>query len=407
MRKSIGLVAVLISLSFSSLATTQQPTDWIDPSTGHRVIQLSREPGGSSAYFTQNEFTPDGTKLVISTPQGISTIDLKTHAIESVVEGRARIIEMGRKTNQVYYMKDGAVYATDVNMRATHEIVKLPFRGGVSTVNADETLLAGSYVVGAAPQFQRMRRPAPPPPGRRGAAIESMLQRRWSMHLPMALFTVNIKTGEIKTFNHSTEWLNHVQFSPTDPHLLMFCHEGPWHLVDRIWSIRTDGTALTKIHTRTMEMEIAGHEFWGADGQTLWYDLQTPRGEDFWLAGYSLKTGERVWYHLQRNEWSVHYNVSPDGRLFAGDGGDVQNVAHATDGKWIYLFHPLLIPNRGVEQKGLIKPGVFTAEKLVNMSKHNYHLEPNVQFTPDGKWIVFRSNMSGATQVYEVEVNKE
>jgi oligogalacturonide lyase len=55
----------------------------------------------------------------------------------------------------------------------------------------------------------------------------------------------------------------------------------------------------------------------------------------------------------------------------------------------------------------LIQPGVFHAERLVNMSKHNYHLEPNVQFTPDGRWIVFRSNMFGPTQVYEVEIAKE
>ena len=31
---------------------------------------------------------------------------------------------------------------------------------------------------------------------------------------------------------------------------------------------------------------------------------------------------------------------------------------------------------------------------------------PNVSFTPDGKWIIFRSNMHGATQVYAVAVNK-
>jgi oligogalacturonide lyase len=42
-------------------------------------------------------------------------------------------------------------------------------------------------------------------------------------------------------FHPATDWLNHVQFSPTDPTLMMFCHEGPWHKVDRIWTIRTDG----------------------------------------------------------------------------------------------------------------------------------------------------------------------
>jgi oligogalacturonide lyase len=99
----------------------------------------------------------------------------------------------------------------------------------------------------------------------------------------------------------------------------MFCHEGPWHKVDRIWTMRIDGTAVTKIHTRTMAMEIFGHEFWSPD-KTLWYDLQTPR------------------YHLQRNEWPIHFKVSRDGKLFCGDGGDPGQVARATDGQWIYLF---------------------------------------------------------------------
>ncbi len=74
----------------------------------------------------------------------------------------------------------------------------------------------------------------------------------------------------------------------------MFCHEGPWHKVDRIWAMWTDGTAVTKIHTRAMAMEIFGHEFWSPDGKTLWYDLQTPRGRDFWLASYRLDSGERT-----------------------------------------------------------------------------------------------------------------
>jgi oligogalacturonide lyase len=41
-------------------------------------------------------------------------------------------------------------------------------------------------------------------------------------------------------------------------------------------------------------MEIAGHEFWGLDGETIWYDWQYPKGEDFFLAGYNLKTGKRT-----------------------------------------------------------------------------------------------------------------
>jgi len=49
---------------------------------------------------------------------------------------------------------------------------------------------------------------------------------------------------------------------------------------------------------------------------------------------------------------------------------------------------------------------VFHSERLVNMARHDYALEPNAMFSPDLKWLIFRSNMSGANQVYAVELRK-
>jgi oligogalacturonide lyase len=146
------------------------------------------------------------------------------------------------------------------------------------------------------------------------------------------------------------------------------------------------------MHERTMDMEIAGHEFFSADGKTIWYDLQTPKYKVFWLAGVEIGTGKRTRYSVDRSEWSVHFNVSPDGKLFAGDGGGPTSDAAPGNGQWIYLFTPT--------------GGKLHAERLVDLSKHDYRLEPNVTFTPDQKWIVFRSNMHGATHVYAVEVAK-
>lgn len=371
---------------FPAMARAEDPpTEWIEPATGHRVVRLSREPGTSSFYFHQNAYTEAGDKLVVSTPSGLATINLKTRTIEPVVEGRAGQVVVGKKSRQVYYTKGNSVFATHLDTRQTREIAQLPpeIRGGSGlAVNADETLLAGSYV-----ERKADSPPAPRPVGRAGN-----LETRWAARLPMRLYTVNIKTGELKTFHPSNDWLNHVQCSPTDPSLIMFCHEGPWHKLDRIWTIRTDGADLKKIHAREMEMEIAGHEFFSADGKTIWYDLQTPKSKVFWLAGHSLATGEKVRYRVEREHWSVHFNASPNGKLFAGDGGGPRSVAAPGNGQWIYLFTP--------------KGGALQAERLVDLAKHEYRLEPNVTFTPDGEWIVFRSNMHGPTHVYAVEVKK-
>jgi oligogalacturonide lyase len=396
-------LCVVLAGTLRPQTAAEPPRTWVDPDTGHRVVRLTDEPGSASLYFNQNAYTADGKKLVYTTPGGISVFNLETRASKAVVTGRVRVIVTGRKSQNVYYLKGDAVYSTDVDTGATREIAKIPPRSSVATVNADETLLAGTYTERDAPAVN-VTQPQAPQQLDQAADKEDSMERRLAARIPMGLFIVDVKTGAVTTIHKSTDWLNHLEFSPTDPTLLMFCHEGPWHKVDRLWTIRTDGSHITKIHTRTMAMEIWGHEFWSQDGKTIWYDLQTPRGEVFWLAGYNVDTGERSWYHLERNEWSIHFNVSKDGKLFAGDGGDPGQVAHAKDGEWLYLFRPELTPNRGVGDKSFVKPGVLRAERLVNMQKHQYRLEPNVSFTPDQKWIVFRSNMFGPTYTFAVEV---
>jgi oligogalacturonide lyase len=85
-------------------------------------------------------------------------------------------------------------------------------------------------------------------------------------------------------------------------------------------------------------------------------------------------------------------------------------VAHARDGKWLYLFRPRAIPDvAGISAPNaehLVHPGTLEAERLVDMRKHDYRMEPNVFFTRDGKWVVFRSNMQGDVHTYMVEVAK-
>ena len=404
----------LLVLAARLIPAQEPPTEWIDPATGHRVIRLSKEGGTASLYFHQNAYSADGRKLVVTNPHGIATIDLETRAVDQVVEGRVNVLVTGHKTGDIYYTRNGVIYATNLDTHATREVAKVPpqaGRGGAIAVNADETLLVG---IAADPDGKVV--PRTPPAGEPAGAAGS-LETNWARGTPKMLYTIDIKSGQFHKIYTENDWTNHLQMSPTDPGLIMFCHEGPWHYNDRIWNIRTDGSGLKLMHERTMNMEIAGHEFFSGDGKTVWYDLQTPKSGVFWLAGVDLATGRRTWYNLQRSEWSVHYNVSRDGKLFAGDGGGPNSVAARSpddrlldppgNGQWIYLFHPVMVKGSSFrDKKDLIDVGYFRAERLVNLAKHNYRLEPNVTFSPDGRYVIFRSNMFGATQVFAVEVAK-
>ena len=393
MKKRFLLPALLLPLLNAGFgAADDPPREWIEPTTGHRVVRLSNDPGTASLYFHQNPYTAKGDLMVVSSPGGLSTINLQSRTITPLVSGRISHLVVGRKTRQAFYVKDGSAYVADLDARSERAIASEPrFRTGSGFgVNADETMLAGSYVVEPGPTTT--------PPGSVGSTLtippnqEASLESRWAARRPMALYALSVKTGKLDVIYRSGDWLNHVQMSPTDPTLIMYCHEGPWHKVDRIWTIRPDGSARRLMHARTMEMEIAGHEFFGADGRTIWYDLQTPKSQVFWLAGVDIASGKSTRYRIQREHWSVHFNQSPDGTMFAGDGGGPNSVAAPGNGQWIYLYRPV--------------NGELAVERLVDLSKHEYRLEPNVTFTPDGKWIVFRSNMHGATHVYAVEVAK-
>ena len=82
------LRTILCSVSrWRSRQADEPPTSWIDPDTGHRVIRLTREPGSASLYFNQNGYTADGKKLVYTTPDGISALDLATQEAKQVVAG--------------------------------------------------------------------------------------------------------------------------------------------------------------------------------------------------------------------------------------------------------------------------------------------------------------------------------
>ena len=257
-RLAIFLVFLFSIITVSAQTTSEIPREWIDKDTGHRIVRLSDDDGSSSFYFHQNGYTASGDKFVFSTRTGLSTYNFKTKKIEQIVEGRAGSVVVGKKSRKVFYTKGETVYETDIDTKATREIVKdARFRTGSGfAVNADETLLGGSMEINPKPREPQTNQPNQPR-GDNYVGKGEMMENRLAAKIPMTLYTINIKSGAVKTFHEATDWLNHVQFSPTDPGLMMFCHEGPWHKVDRIWTIKTDGTSLTKVHTRTMEIEIA------------------------------------------------------------------------------------------------------------------------------------------------------
>ncbi len=194
---SMAFLLLLPAAGRWAFSADEPPTDWVDPATGHRIIRLSQDPGTASLYFHQNAYTDSGDKLFVtiaSRPQGrdanqpsggqtaevqqprgrqpggaappnvtLATIDLTTLGksppkIDKIAECMAGGAVVGKKTRSVYYTRTELVdgqrvtkaYATNLDTHATREIGKPPMAAGRNgsglAINADETLLGGSYV---------------------------------------------------------------------------------------------------------------------------------------------------------------------------------------------------------------------------------------------------------------------
>src|SRR4051812_42599768 len=106
-------------------------SDWIDPKTGHRVIRLSPDTGGSTLYFHDNRFTPEGDKMLIRlSGQGVGMVDLSTLGKSppkfDMVLPSARPIAMAWRTREAYYLENGTLMAVNVDTKATRTVVKMP-----------------------------------------------------------------------------------------------------------------------------------------------------------------------------------------------------------------------------------------------------------------------------------------
>jgi oligogalacturonide lyase len=386
----------LLAQNPPSASLSAVPKVWVDDVTGHRVIRLTEEPGSLGLYFNGNAFTPDGQEMFYKSSLGFHVLNMKSHASRLLIPAPALNVVVAKKASVVFFMKpkDQHLYVANVATGLITMSFSLPMGASISTLNSDDTLAAGAYVDGEAYKYKR------DPDLRESAVKATEMEQRLAAHLRMVLFTINLNDGVIKPILVTTDWLNHVQFSPTDPTLIMYCHEGLSLAVDRIWTVRTDGSHNQLMHKRTNPNGIATHEFWSHDGKMIWFDLQESRGEEFAVAGIDVADNSRTTYSLSKAQASVHYNVSMDGRAFCGDGnfmthGEVGVHGHRTlDRAWIELLRPF-------------PDGTFHSTRLAHIPGNDYSLtEPNSRFSPDGKLVIFTSNMLGVNYVFAVEVDK-
>jgi oligogalacturonide lyase len=143
------------------------------------------------------------------------------------------------------------------------------------------------------------------------------------------------------------------------------------------------------------------------------------------MVAYDVATGKRRLYQLEKDDASIFYNIDPGDSFLVGSGHRAVSAKEGSNrgGKQsIEILYPVSITQKmkadpqfddivkGSEGMVGTYPdtslaGWFRRVTVVNMFKNDYtKLEPNIRVSPDGKRIIFTSNMLGPTYIFAVDI---
>ena len=345
-----------------------------DEETRREVFRLTDSPGATThhLYFTSPTFTKDMKWLIYGSDREEGHFNLykmKFSSFESMqlTEGEgvwtqgATIASDG---SEVFFSRDdNHIWAVDLETLEEREVWHMEEAASVGYLSASPD---GQYLTFA---FSR--------------------ERLWEMELSQEELAERFPrcgVAVVRT-DGSEAWLavdanvpiSHAQFCPSDGNLILYCHEGPWHKVQRMWLVHRDGAECRPLYPQAHN-EGVGHEFWGDGGRMVYftaYGGRAPQG--LWAIN---RSGGELRCVLA-GATHAHGTASPEEDIFVVDElfGNRDHLWVAYKGSW--------------EPKILCRTGSSWAQQK---------LHPHPRFLPTGKAVFFTSDRTGSGELYMVSV---
>lgn len=364
------------------------PAEWQtfrDHETGIEIKQLTNHKGHSHhLYFTNPGWYDGGRRLLFGSDRGNRTnlysIELATGAITQLTdlelppppaETSFLFASVNPKRDEVYFWHGRDLVALDLHSLEERRIYRAPerFLTNMTNVTADGKYLCTGLYEDLSSKFN----------------VDLLhgyvgFREYWEAMPLSQVLAIDTQTGDARVVFEENYWIGHVNTSPKLPHILTYCHEGPWQKVDnRIWGLDLNTGKNWKIRPSTAG-ENVGHEYWLADGENIGYHGHTQAGEPFYG---SIRYDNTNLVEAPFPADSTHFH-SNDLGLIVGDGTRRE---------------PRLLLWR-------FQNGQFEGPRVVAHHRGSFqvqitHVHP--RFSPDGKQILYVSDTSGYGNLYLVD----
>lgn len=250
---------------------------YTDPYTKRKVTRLTAPDHTSHhMYFYNRMTTGDGKKLLYSAEtdgeRNLYLMDLETGTAVQLTEGKNLDDFSGVITDDdkfVVYQQDNAIWKESL---ATFErkCIYRPAEGwncgnwGMSKGNR--------YLALAETRVDTL-------PDRTGMEGWDFFRPTCAAKPLCHLVYLDTETLESHIVIEDRCWFGHAQINPGNPNDILFCHEGPYDMIDaRLWLVNSDGSSYRCAREQPSDLIIT-HEFWLPDGEKFCYVYRETTGE--------------------------------------------------------------------------------------------------------------------------------
>ncbi len=357
-----------------------ETSEYEDPTSGVTVRQLTDHKGHSHHLYFTNPGWHDGARRMLFGSDRMNRSNLFSVELESGEITQLTDLEKGAgflaacvnpTREEAYFWYDRQAVALDLKTFEMRPLWDLPdgFRSSMMNCTADGRHVCAGIVEDVS---DRVKTPL--------KFIYAGFAETHAARPLSRVMKIDAEAGGGEVVWEEKSWIGHVNTSPTQAHLLTFCHEGPWHKVDnRIWGLDLNTGEAWRIRPRDADESI-GHEYWHADGIHVGYHGQWPDGRKC-FGRIKWDNTERFEVDFPHQTGHIHSNGFD---LIVGDG--YQDV-YVRVWKW--------------NGKSFDGPRVL-CEHRSSFHVQVVHVHP--RFSPDGSYVVYTSDVTGYGNVYQVRV---
>lgn len=218
----------------------------------------------------------------------------------------------------------------------------------------------------------------------KGSGGWSFFRPQCAAHPRSRIIRIDMGKKQSRTILEQKCWLGHAQFRPNDSGTILYCHEGPWDMIDaRLWLMDGDGG-----HVRCARAQngvVMTHEFWLPDGSRFGYVYRETKGPQTETIRFIDPDTLREEVLMECSRYK-HFIADPTGQWLTGDGELPGRL-------FIYL-----VDMRKKQEHALCFHGSQWKSYGSVQDSH-----PHPAFSPDGRFVVFTSDREGMPCIYKAE----